>query len=60
MEQIELLRYIEKRDVRIKKVFEECYSLRISLADTLEDDFQIVCEILRVFEKYADGGRKDA
>jgi hypothetical protein len=53
MERIFLEEYVRTLKPEVQRVYRQCDSLLVSLNDTLDDDFQIAAEIVRVFENYA-------
>jgi hypothetical protein len=55
----EITKYVSTLDSQVQRLFGLADDLMVSLEDTLEDDFQIVVDILHVFQKYARRRQED-
>jgi hypothetical protein len=49
----EMAKYVGTLDTQVQHIYQQADDLLLTLADTLEDDFQIVADILDIFQAYA-------
>lgn len=48
-----VVQYVQSLDLRLQKIYELSTELQFSLADTLDDDFQIASEVNDIFRLFA-------